>query len=196
MTEVQFIVLALVALVLLRIIIAIGIYWIVLLPVLIVGGIGYWIGDWTGAFIAGGLAVAGWVAYFAIEVDWSDLGEVYRAAQQEEQRTATAGSSASSGSVVGAILIMFVLSILLSWIPVLGPVIAGIFGGRAAGNVISALVAVFLPAIVLGVALFALASSLSGLPVIGAIAGAGGVVLALSHVGPLLVGAIIGGLLA
>ncbi len=100
------------------------------------------------------------------------------------------------GSIGSAIFWMFFISLLLFWLPVLGPLIAGIVGGKKAGGVGSAIVAVFLPGIVFGVALFVLASSLSGIPLLGAIAGAGGFTLSLSHIGPLLVGAIIGGVLA
>ncbi len=90
---------------------------------------------------------------------------------------------------------MFVLSILLFWLPIAGPLIAGFVGGRKAGTVSNALLAVFLPAILFGIALFFLASLLTGLPVIGFVAGAGGIALATAHVGPLLFGAIIGALL-
>jgi hypothetical protein len=99
------------------------------------------------------------------------------------------------GSVVSAMVWMFVLSILLFWLPVAGPLVAGFVGGRKAGSLGNALLAVFLPAIVLGVATFFLASVLTGLPLIGALAGAGGVTLGLVHVGPMLVGAIVGAVL-
>ena len=100
------------------------------------------------------------------------------------------------GSIGGAILWMFVISILLFWLPVMGPLIAGIVGGNKAGGVGPAIVAVFLPGIVFGVVLFALASSFTGIPLLGAIASAGGFALSLGHIGPLLIGAIIGGFLA
>ncbi len=100
------------------------------------------------------------------------------------------------GSLLGAITWMFVISLLLFWMPVAGPLIAGFVGGQKAGGLGRALLATFLPSVVLGVALFALAASLTGWPVLGMIAGAGGLVLALSQVGVLLIGAIIGGLLA
>jgi hypothetical protein len=99
------------------------------------------------------------------------------------------------GSVSSAIVWMFLLSILLFWLPIAGPLIAGFVGGRKAGSVSNALLAVFLPAIVLGIALFFLASVLTGLPIVGFLAGAGGVALATAHIGPLLIGAIIGALL-
>jgi hypothetical protein len=100
------------------------------------------------------------------------------------------------GSILSAVIWMVLISLLLFWLPVIGPLIAGIVGGKKAGGVASALIAVFLPGIMFGVALFLLATVLTGIPLIGMVAGAGGFALSLAHVGPLLVGAIIGGLLA
>ncbi|MFL6354490.1 MAG: hypothetical protein ACJ74Z_21940 [Bryobacteraceae bacterium] len=99
------------------------------------------------------------------------------------------------GSVGRAILWMFVLSVLLFWLPILGPLIAGFVGGRKAGGVGNAIVAVILPGVVFGVVLFLLASMLTGIPILGFLAGAGGTVLALAHIGPLLVGAILGAII-
>lgn len=78
----------------------------------------------------------------------------------------------------------------------MGPFIAGLVGGKRAGGVGAAIGAVFLPAIIFGFILFTIATTISGIPLIGAIAGGGGAILALAHVGPLLIGAIIGGLFA
>ena len=100
------------------------------------------------------------------------------------------------GSVGSGIVWMFIISVLLFWLPVIGPLVAGVVGGKKAGGMGAAIMAVFLPGIVFGILLFMLASSISGLPLVGAIAGAGGFILALVHIGPLLLGAIIGGLLA
>lgn len=88
---------------------------------------------------------------------------------------------------------MFILSILLFWLPIVGPFIAGFVGGRKAGTVGDAILAVLLPGIVFAVILFVLATALTLVPLIGFIAGAGGLILVLAHVGPLLLGAIIGG---
>ena len=97
------------------------------------------------------------------------------------------------GSVFSAMVWMFVISLLLFWLPVLGGLIAGFVGGRKAGSVGSAILAVFLPGIIFFVLLFLLAASLVGIPLIGLAAGAGGLWFSVIHVGPLLVGAIIGG---
>ncbi|MHC9543469.1 MAG: hypothetical protein AB9903_28495 [Vulcanimicrobiota bacterium] len=102
----------------------------------------------------------------------------------------------SKGSVVSGMLWMFLISILLFWLPGAGSLIAGIVGGKKAGGVGNAILAVFLPGIVLGALLFFLSTFLVGIPLIGMVAGAGGFALSLVHIGPLLVGAIIGGVLA
>ena len=98
--------------------------------------------------------------------------------------------------VVAGAVWMFVISVLLFWLPVAGPLIAGFVGGKKAGGVGAAIVAALLPAIVTGILMFAFGTVLTGVPLIGMLAGAGGFVLVVSHVGLLLVGAIIGGALA
>lgn len=100
-----------------------------------------------------------------------------------------------NGSIVSGIFWMFLISILLFWLPGFGPLIAGIVGGKKSGGVLNAIIAVILPAIVLGICLFLFTSLLTGAPVIGFVAGAGSTILVLSNVGPLLIGAIIGGIL-
>jgi hypothetical protein len=85
-----------------------------------------------------------------------------------------------NGSIISAMFWMFVISLLLFWLPGIGAFIAGLVGGRKAGGVGSAIVAVFLPGIIFSIAL---------------IAGLGGLVLSLSHIGSLLLGAIIGSLI-
>jgi len=100
------------------------------------------------------------------------------------------------GSVVGAMFIMFFVSLLLFWLPILGPFIGGFAGGRKAGGVGRAFLAVVLPAIIIGAIMFVLTGTISGIPLVGAVAGAGAFILSLANVGPLLLGAIIGGALA
>ncbi len=102
----------------------------------------------------------------------------------------------SEGSIVKGALWMLFLSVLLFWMPVVGPLLAGFVGGKKSGGALGAIMAVFLPGLVMGMGLFFCASLLTGMPLIGVLAGMGGLVFALSHVGPLLLGAIIGGLMA
>ena len=96
------------------------------------------------------------------------------------------------GSIGSAIFWMFLLSILLFWLPIIGPFIAGFVGGRKAGSVGDAILAVILPGLIFAALLFFFGTVLTMIPLLGFIAGAGGLVLAFAHIGPLLIGAIIG----
>lgn len=100
------------------------------------------------------------------------------------------------GSVSSGMTWMFLISLLLFWLPVAGPLIAGLVGGKKAGGLGAAILAVFLPIVVMGVVLTVFGSALTGIPLLGAVLGLGVSAVLLLHVGPLLVGAIIGGLLA
>ena len=100
----------------------------------------------------------------------------------------------SKGSTMKGFLWMFFISILLFWLPLLGPLIAGLVGGKKSGGVGNAILAAIFPALILGLLVSSLTGVLSGLPLIGLFAGAGVVVLSITHIGPLLIGAIIGGL--
>lgn len=75
-----------------------------------------------------------------------------------------------NGSVMKAALYMGVISLLLIWLPIIGPVVAGIAGGKAARTVGKALVASVIPSIVLAAGMFALLTAFE-LPVIGAVSG-------------------------
>ena len=100
------------------------------------------------------------------------------------------------GSIVSAMLWMFFISLLLFWLPVFGPLLAGIVGGKKAGGIGAAILAVFLPAIIFGVVMFFLTTILSGLPVFGMMAGFGSIItLLVFNISPLLLGAVIGGVL-
>jgi hypothetical protein len=103
------------------------------------------------------------------------------------------GQPTKHGSVGSAIMWMFVLEILLFWIPFLGSFIAGYVGGRKAGSVGNAMMAVFLPIVVFAIVLGLLATALVTVPLVGAFAGLGGFMFATLHVGPLLLGALVGG---
>lgn len=100
----------------------------------------------------------------------------------------------SKGSTMRGFLWMFFISILLFWLPILGPLIAGLVGGKKAGGVGNAILAAIFPAVILGILVSSFTGALSGLPLIGLIAGTSVVILAITHIGPLLVGAVIGGL--
>ena len=110
----------------------------------------------------------------------------------EQQMTIREGG----GAVVGAVW-MFLISVLLFWLPFFGPLIAGFVGGKKAGGIGSALGAVFLPALILAVLFFVFGTALTFMPLVGAVIGAGGFIAAAGLVsGPMLLGAIIGGALA
>ena len=105
-------------------------------------------------------------------------------------------SNNKEGSVVIGMIWMLIISVLLFWLPLFGPLLAGIVGGKKAGSVGKAILAVFLPGIIIALLLFVFGGTITGLPIIGAIAGAGGLFLYASNIGFLLVGAIVGGLIA
>ena len=62
------------------------------------------------------------------------------------------------GSIGSAMTWMLGLSILLFWMPLLGGLIAGFVGGRKAGKVSEAVLAVILPGLILGILTFLLGS--------------------------------------
>jgi len=105
-------------------------------------------------------------------------------------------SKSERGSIVGASLWMLVISLLLFWLPFVGPLLGGVVGGRKAGGVGRGILAALVPAFVVGALLLVLATALTSMPLIGAIAAAGGFVLVAAQVGPMLLGAILGGLMA
>jgi len=113
-----------------------------------------------------------------------------------EQAGAPGPSPARKGSLGSAMMWMFVLSLLLFWLPLLGMFIAGLVGGRKAGSLGTALLAVFLPGLVVAGLMFLLATALTGMPLLGVIAGFGAGVLIVANVVPLLAGAVVGGLLS
>ena len=100
------------------------------------------------------------------------------------------------GSLVLGMVWMAIISLLLFWLPAIGPLIAGIVGGKIAGGVGAGLMAALLPGFILAGLLFFAGTLLTGIPMIGAIAAMGTLVLILINIIPLLIGALIGGLLA
>lgn len=99
------------------------------------------------------------------------------------------------GSISSAINWMGCLAILLFWLPVAGPFIAGLVGGRKAGSLGRALIAVFLPGVLLAALVAIAVTWFTHWLLWGALAGLGGLALSFLNIGPLLLGAVVGGLL-
>lgn len=109
----------------------------------------------------------------------------------------TTGSTSEStatdrGSLVQGGIWMLILAVLLSWVPLLGPLVAGFVGGRMIGEEKRALGVALVPAILLAVVL-ALVLTAFELPVLGAVAGFGALIVVAVQELPLLVGAWFGG---
>jgi len=100
------------------------------------------------------------------------------------------------GSIIMAMIWMAVISLLLFWLPLLGPLLAGIVGGNTAGGAGRGLLAAIIPGLVLCIVLAAAGTALTGIPVLGAIFGTSLFVMLLFQSLPLLAGALVGGLLA
>jgi len=100
------------------------------------------------------------------------------------------------GSALRGGVWMVVISIVLFWLPGIGGFVGGLVGGKTAGGVGAALLAWLLSSILFAVLFAALGTALTGLVVIGALAGVGGLVIATVDSGARLLGAIIGGMLA
>lgn len=103
---------------------------------------------------------------------------------------------ARDGSVTAGMIWMALIGLLLFWLPVLGPLLAGMVGGKKAGGVGNALVAVFLPGVLLGAMLFVFSTAMVGLPGVGLLMATMGALYYVANIGMLLVGAIVGGLMA
>ena len=87
---------------------------------------------------------------------------------------------------------MLIIALLLFWLPVNGTEVAGFVGEKRGPGIGSAAMAAILPAIPVGELLFALAAMMTGVAVLGPIAGMIGIFLALGLVAPPLLGALIG----
>ena len=105
-------------------------------------------------------------------------------------------SETKKGSMIMAMAWMFILSLLLFWLPAFGSLVAGIVGDKVAGGVGSGILAALLPGILLAVGLLVGGTMLTALPVVGAVIAGGGLLLYLFYIPPLLIGALIGGLMA
>ncbi len=95
------------------------------------------------------------------------------------------------GSVRSAAIWMMVLSVLLFWMPLFGPFIAGLVGGAKAGSVGNALLAALLPAITVGLLLLVM-WTVVGLPIVGAVFAAASFGLVVAHSVSLIAGALVG----
>ena len=103
--------------------------------------------------------------------------------------------SEENGSILMGMFWMFIISLLLFWLPAIGPLIAGIVGGKRAGGVINGQIAALLPGLVLAAILFFSGTILTTLPVFGAFIAGLGLLIYLLYVPVLMIGALIGGLL-
>jgi high-affinity K+ transport system ATPase subunit B len=88
------------------------------------------------------------------------------------------------------------LSLALFWLPGIGSLAAGLVGGWKAGSVRTALVAAFLPAILNAVLAAVGVAYLTHWIGWGVLAGFGAAVWSLTSIGPLLLGAMVGSLVA
>jgi hypothetical protein len=103
--------------------------------------------------------------------------------------------SSTRRQLISAMNWMGGLALLLFWLPVAGPLIAGLVGGWKAGSVGRAFAAVFLPAVLLFIMTFVGVTYLTD-AFWGFLAGAGAAAISLFNLGPLLLGAFGGGLVA
>jgi len=92
---------------------------------------------------------------------------------------------------------MIGLSIALSWFPLVGGLIAGFVGGRKAGSLGAALVAVFLPGVILFLLTAVVGTLIGWIPILGhlwgMLAGVGKWALSFMSIIPLVIGAVLGG---
>lgn len=100
------------------------------------------------------------------------------------------------GSLMAGMFWMLVLSLLLVWLPGVGPLLAGIVGGKLAGSAWRGILAALLPGVIMAVALLFGGTLLTGIPVVGAFFAGGTLIVYLLCIPTLLLGALIGGLLA
>ncbi|EPR38698.1 hypothetical protein dsx2_0507 [Desulfovibrio sp. X2] len=105
-------------------------------------------------------------------------------------------ATANKGGIVSGAIWMTLISVLLFWLPIFGPLLAGVVGGKKAGGVGNAILAVFLPGVILAIVLGLSSTFLTGLPAVGTMMAATGFLFYVINIGLLLVGAIVGGVLA
>ena len=100
-----------------------------------------------------------------------------------------------SRGIMPAALWMFVLGLLLGWLPFIGPAIAGIVGGLQAGGAGTALAAAIIPSLLVA-GLVLLVSALFDVAWLGALLGIGAFMVLVFGSLPLVVGALIGGMVS
>lgn len=84
------------------------------------------------------------------------------------------------------------LAILIGWIPIVGPAVAGYIGGRKAGSPGRGFVAGLIPAVIVGI-LVVVILALFDLPIIGTVTGFAVAIWVAIEAIPLLIAALIGG---
>lgn len=104
--------------------------------------------------------------------------------------------SDSQGSIILGMVWMAVISLLLFWLPLLGPLIAGIVGGKTAGSAGRGFLAALIPAAIFALLLFIFSAALTSVPLLGLVLSLGIFVVIVIQGAPLIIGALIGGLLA
>jgi hypothetical protein len=91
--------------------------------------------------------------------------------------------------------IMFVLSLLLGWLPFVGPAIAGFIGGMQAGSTGPAVIAALVPAVIVTALIWVL-GAVFDIGFLAALLGIGVFMVLVLGALPLLVGAFAGGWMA
>ncbi len=117
-----------------------------------------------------------------------------RPVERDSERPAT-GTAQPQASFLKATLWMVGLSILLFWLPIIGPVVAGAVGGYVAGTLGRAVLASLMPAVLLTVLILGVSAAFD-LPLVGALAGGAiGLVILFGDV-PLVLAAIVGAIVS
>jgi hypothetical protein len=100
-----------------------------------------------------------------------------------------------SKGILPATVWMVVLSLLLGWLPFVGPAIAGLVGGMQAGGVTNAMIASAIPALLVAGVVWAI-SALLDLAILGVFLGIGAFMVLVVGSLPLVAGAWAGGTLS
>ncbi len=87
------------------------------------------------------------------------------------------------------------LLFLIGWIPVVGGFVAGVVGGKKSGGVMNGLMASIIPSLILANVFLAVTAKVQDIPVIGMLATFGAVALAFAGLAPVVLGALVGGLI-